>query len=1229
MYLPDFLEAYRASCERYLRTGLIGDVNFSGPTYQVEVLDEATKEPYWVFVQLENNLVKDVFCSCEESSQKGACEHMSAACHFIFLKKRAPAHERFEHSFWREFFFLCMKKCGIKPPRITKEKEKWSVKSDDGELLFTAKGPLKSILEEKKVETEETSIKFSNLSEEELDLWRKGHPGLSLRFELSFLSDLAKQLFIRKEKGENYSIQFYEKVGKNGSIHIPDGVEITFSDSTITAPLNQEELLTIIPTLVDEKSSLSFFQDQSGSIESISFTPKTLFTVTYAKGASKDIAGAVSIGPYRYVPKTGFYLPRGVSGSVPERVVHFQEPKKISQLLNDSLDLVKEHLRGYSFADTPHLLQYQVFLDTAYTLHVEAYLFQPNDISHHFEDWVFSEKNKKFFKIEAPKFTELSFTVPRESLSPFLLQHRTWLSLFPGFEVHVSKVQGELFYEIDSSGAITFTQKTEKVSKKVAEVDLGDWIYRKNEGFFLKETFLEKPPLPIGQPISKHLVADFIRRNSDLLQSIPGFFSETCPVKNVGLNISLKKKGLIEIAPQYEWVHDKDRLVALFYDEFVFVPKKGFYRLPATLRPLHYIREISSHDSHLWNNFFLELLPKLKSEYTCYIDPRLEFVDRLSLVAKPLQTGSKHTHEWDLDLFFKSKDAEVKLPELIASLRRGERFFPTALGTVDLTQDRFHWLKSMQARKSQKLKKGFRLSSVDFFRIQAYESITFDCADNQKVLLERLLQLVPPEPPDYTELQCDLRPYQKNGVEWLWFLYQNGLSGLLCDDMGVGKTHQAMSLIASIQKWQKRQHGARALFLVVCPTSLIYHWEEKLNKFLPKLKIKSYIGAARTLDDFPGEYDIVLTTYGIWRNESRKFRPFFFEAAFFDELQIAKNHVSQIYAALLDSRSRMKVGLTGTPIENQLRELKALFDLVLPGYMPDDGDFREFFVRPIEKEENSERRSLLARFVKPFILRRRKQDVLPDLPEKTEDMCYVELAGEQKTLYKSVAAQQALPLIQLLKDEAAPIPYMHIFALLASLKQICNHPASYLKDVANYERYESGKWDAFIELIEEAEESDQKVVVFSQYLAMLDIMEAFLTKSGISFAAIRGQTKLRGDEIERFHKDPNCRVFLGSLQAAGLGIDLTAASVVIHYDRWWNAARENQATDRVHRIGQVRGVQVFKLITKHTVEEKIDQMILKKKNLLEDIVAIDDHQVVKKLSRHEILSLLEGLGRDA
>jgi SNF2 family DNA or RNA helicase len=207
-------------------------------------------------------------------------------------------------------------------------------------------------------------------------------------------------------------------------------------------------------------------------------------------------------------------------------------------------------------------------------------------------------------------------------------------------------------------------------------------------------------------------------------------------------------------------------------------------------------------------------------------------------------------------------------------------------------------------------------------------------------------------------------------------------------------------------------------------------------------------------------------------------------------------------------------------------------------------------------------------------------------------------------------------------DSSNKSSYLHVFSLLTSLKQLCDHTAVYHKDVANYKKYTSGKWELFIELLSQAREAQKKVVVFSQYLGMLDIIELYLQEIQIGYAGIRGSTVRREEEIKRFQTDPQCEVFVASLQAAGLGIDLTAASIVIHYDRWWNAARENQATDRVHRIGQTRGVQVFKLLTLGTFEERIDAMIERKASLMEDVIGSDDQLAIKSFTREELIELL-------
>jgi SNF2 family DNA or RNA helicase len=387
--------------------------------------------------------------------------------------------------------------------------------------------------------------------------------------------------------------------------------------------------------------------------------------------------------------------------------------------------------------------------------------------------------------------------------------------------------------------------------------------------------------------------------------------------------------------------------------------------------------------------------------------------------------------------------------------------------------------------------------------------------------------------------------------------------------------------------------------------------------------VHTYYGLDRSLGDFREQKGLLLTSYGIWKRDATLLNTIPFELAILDEIQIAKSHTSQVHSALLELNAPTKLGLTGTPIENRLRELKSLFDIVLPTYMPSNSDYQTFFTKPIEKEHSLDRKNLLMRFIAPFILRRKKEDVLFDLPEKTEEVAHCGLSEEQRSLYQQILSQSRNHLLRELKEESSPIPYVHIFALLSYLKQICDHPAVYLKEFANYKTYESGKWDLFIELLHEARDSGQKVVVFSQYLGMLDIIESYLKEHKIGFAAIRGATKDRAEEVRRFNRDPKCEVFVGSLQAAGLGIDLTAASVVIHYDRWWNAARENQATDRVHRIGQRRGVQVFKLITKGTFEERIDKLISKKGQLMEDIIGSDEQNLVKYFNRSELIELLQ------
>jgi SNF2 family DNA or RNA helicase len=437
--------------------------------------------------------------------------------------------------------------------------------------------------------------------------------------------------------------------------------------------------------------------------------------------------------------------------------------------------------------------------------------------------------------------------------------------------------------------------------------------------------------------------------------------------------------------------------------------------------------------------------------------------------------------------------------------------------------------------------------------------------------------------------------------------------------MGLGKTHQALALLEAVARTAAEPEAL--LFLVVCPTSLLPHWEEKIRRYLPDLPLDIHHGAARRRAAARG---LVLTSYGILRNDAALFADRTFDIFVLDEIQTLKNRGTVTYQALATVRARFALGLTGTPVENRVGDLKNLLDFVLPGYLPGEATFQRRFAVPIEERSDRGALARLRRLLGPFVLRRTKSQVLPDLPAKIVDKRTCWLSEEQRVLYRTVIEGQAARLRESLEEEVA-IPYLHVFAVLSRLKQICNHPA--LVDPAAHGDWTrpSGKWNLFEELLDECLASGFKVVVFSQYVRMLDLFETYLTSRGIGYAVLKGETVDRAGALRRFRDDDACRVFLASLRAGGLGIDLTAASVVLHYDRWWNQAREDQATDRVHRLGQTRGVQVLKLITKGTLEERIDDLIEKKALLADDLVPENDPHLAQQFTRDELKALLADL----
>jgi SNF2 family DNA or RNA helicase len=437
--------------------------------------------------------------------------------------------------------------------------------------------------------------------------------------------------------------------------------------------------------------------------------------------------------------------------------------------------------------------------------------------------------------------------------------------------------------------------------------------------------------------------------------------------------------------------------------------------------------------------------------------------------------------------------------------------------------------------------------------------------------------------------------------------------------MGLGKTHQAMALMLLLRE----RHGVKKPFLVICPRTVISHWRNKLRDHAPALEAVIYHGAQRNLDEALGQGGLLIASYGVLRNDAKKLRKVPWALVVFDEVQWIKNSETQGHQAAIALRADMKIGLTGTPIENSLDELKNLFDLILPGYLGDDESYFDRFGAGSRDAVDEEGLRALRRLVAPFVLRRLKRTVLDELPEKIEDTRTCSLSDEQRDLYRQTIATRGMALADRIRAKAEPLPYIHIFAVLNLLKQICDHPALALGTVGNWREHESRKWDLFTELLDESLGSGQKVVVFTQYLGMIRIMQEYLKGLGVEYATLTGSTRKRGEVVDRFNELPACRVFLGSLRAGGTGIDLVGGSVVIHYDRWWNAAKEDQATDRVYRIGQRRAVQVFKLLAENTLEERIAAMIDRKRQLLGDVVQADHPSLGKIFSPDELLELLQ------
>jgi SNF2 family DNA or RNA helicase len=467
------------------------------------------------------------------------------------------------------------------------------------------------------------------------------------------------------------------------------------------------------------------------------------------------------------------------------------------------------------------------------------------------------------------------------------------------------------------------------------------------------------------------------------------------------------------------------------------------------------------------------------------------------------------------------------------------------------------------------------------------------------------------------EVKAELRPYQTEGVHWLERLRSMYLNGILADDMGLGKTVQA---ICAITQNQNKNKDARSL--IVCPTSLLYNWKEELHKFNPKLK-------SIVIDGIPnhrkkvlakmGEYDVIITSYTLLQKDIETYAQMSFSYAVLDEAQHIKNRGTRNAKSVKMIQAAHRLILTGTPIENSLDELWSLMDFLMPGFLSTYDRFLEKYIR-VGGSLQAQNIEYLRKKVSPFILRRMKSDVLHDLPPVSEIVYHCQLSDVQLELYKSYAASARDELVKLVERDGFDKVQIHVLATLTRLKQICCHPAIFAKEKA--EIGDSSKYDMLLELLQTLVESNHRTVIFSQYTRMLNIMREDFEQRGIPFSYLDGTSKNRLEIVKEFNENTQIPVFLISLKAGGTGLNLVGADTVIHYDMWWNPAVENQATDRVHRIGQKNSVSSYKLITLNTIEEKIVEMQRRKKGLVKKVVSCDD-EAIAKLTWEDVLELLQ------
>lgn len=616
-------------------------------------------------------------------------------------------------------------------------------------------------------------------------------------------------------------------------------------------------------------------------------------------------------------------------------------------------------------------------------------------------------------------------------------------------------------------------------------------------------------------------------------------------------------------------------------------------------------KTIFEHADPAWN---IDLSDELKQE----------FVYKVTL--KPtvtLRKGGKI--DWfEYDVEYNYKDISFSHEELKKFFKTKEKYLKLEDGRLLFFENQTSFEEMEQLlKKSKKLPSdAYKLSIYNLPYVYQLQSVNRGMHIKGDAFLENLYQDVlgrrlsqPPALP--SSLKPIMRSYQKAGFQWLNMLSRYGFSGILADDMGLGKTIQAISVLSALP--------ADSISMVICPKTLMFNWAGEVRKFNKNLSYILYEGIqkerVKLLEDL--HVNLIIASYTIVQNDIEHFKEFDFDYIILDEAQHIKNASTQRSKAVKQLRGRHKMVLSGTPIENNPTELWSIFDFLMPGYLPSRRQFNSQYTGAGEKTRKQQER--LKMLISPFILRRRKQDVLIELPDKQEQVVYSALTKFQEKMYLQILDNVRQKLAQ--DDFEVNTNFLHILAALTRLRQICNHPA--MADAEVKEESElSGKVELLKEIISDAVDNGKKLLIFSQFVQMLKILRTVLNELDIPHEYMDGQTKNRQKIIDNFNNNSKIRAFLISLKTGGYGLNLTSADTVIIVDPWWNPMGEAQAIDRAHRIGQTKKVMVYKVITQGTIEEKILALQKSKREMFDNLIE-DGQNVVKAMSAAELRKLFE------